>query len=132
MKANDKMHNICMRVSRLYRRAYRRGFNDGYDEGGKNARHMMMDRCDRTVKFYEKLIGDLLTKKEETADSGFTTSLINQGFTKGYLNAIDDFSEEISRKFLGVHPDELHTPFYPYEIVKIIKEIAEKMKKGER
>ena len=121
-----------MRVSGLYRQAYRRGFNDGYDEGGKNAQHMLMDRYDQTIEFYEKLIEDLLTKKEETADSVFTTSLINQGFTKGYLKAIDDFSEAISRKFLGVHPDELHTPFYPYDVVKIVKEIAEKVKKGEK
>lgn len=41
---------------------------------------------------------------------------------------IDDFVEKIKLKYLGVHPDELHTPHYAYDIVKDAKNIAEQLK----
>ena len=48
--------------------------------------------------------------------------------TKVYNQAIDDFLEKVELKYLGVHPDELLERYYPYEICKSIKEIAEQLK----
>ena len=44
--------------------------------------------------------------------------------------AIDDFVEKVELKYLGVHPDELYEKYYPIEICKQIKEIAEQLKAG--
>lgn len=49
---------------------------------------------------------------------------------KGYNKAIDDFIEKVKLKYLGVHPDELYEKYYPREICKQIKEIAEQLKAG--
>ena len=46
----------------------------------------------------------------------------------GYNKAIDDFLEKVELKYLGVHPDELLERYYPYDICKSIKEIAEQLK----
>ena len=43
---------------------------------------------------------------------------------------IDDFIEKVELKYLGVHPDELYEKYYPSEICKQIKEIAEQLKAG--
>ena len=45
-----------------------------------------------------------------------------------YNQAIDDFLEKVELKYLGVHPDELLERYYPYEICKEIKKIAEQLK----
>ena len=50
----------------------------------------------------------------------------------GYNKAIDDFIEKVELKYLGVHPDELYEKYYPREICKQIKEIAEQLKVGVR
>ena len=47
-----------------------------------------------------------------------------------YNNAIDDFMKKVELKFLGVHPDELCDKYYPMDICKQIKEIAEQLKAG--
>ena len=44
--------------------------------------------------------------------------------------ALDDFIEKIELKYLGVHPDELYEKYYPREICKQIKEIAEQLKES--
>ena len=43
---------------------------------------------------------------------------------------IDDFMKKVELKFLGVHPDELYEKYYPMDICKQIKEIAEQLKVG--
>ena len=45
-----------------------------------------------------------------------------------YNQAIDDFVEKVELKYLGVHPDELYDKYYPSEICKQIKVIAEQLK----
>ena len=47
-----------------------------------------------------------------------------------YNKAIDDFEEKIELKYLGVHPDDLYERYYPREICKQVKEIAEQLKAG--
>lgn len=42
--------------------------------------------------------------------------------------AIDDFVEKIELKYLGVHPDDLYERYYPIEICKQVKELAEQLK----
>ena len=53
-----------------------------------------------------------------------------EGFNKGYDKAIDDFAEKIELKYLGVHPDDLYERYYPREICKQVKELAEQLKAG--
>ena len=47
-----------------------------------------------------------------------------------YNKANDDFMEKVELKSLGVHPDELCNKYYPRDICKQIKEIAEQLKAG--
>ena len=47
-----------------------------------------------------------------------------------YNKAIDDFVEKIELKYLGVHPDDLYERYYPREICKQVKELAEQLKTG--
>ena len=51
-------------------------------------------------------------------------------FQLGYNKAIDDFVEKIELKYLGVHPDDLYERYYPREICKQVKELAEQLKAG--
>ena len=51
-------------------------------------------------------------------------------FQLGYSKAIDDFVEKIELKYLGVHPDDLYERYYPREICKQVKELAEQLKAG--
>ena len=53
-------------------------------------------------------------------------------FQLGYSKAIDDFVEKIELKYLGVHPDDLYERYYPREICKQVKELAEQLKAGDR
>lgn len=46
--------------------------------------------------------------------------------------ALNDFVKKVELKYLGVHPDELYDTYYPMEICKQIKEIAEQLKAGGR
>lgn len=52
--------------------------------------------------------------------------------TAVYNKAIDDFMEKVELKYLGVHPDEMYEKYYPYEICKQLKKIAEQLKAGDR
>ena len=45
-----------------------------------------------------------------------------------YNKAIDDFVEKIKLNYLGVHPDDLYERYYPVEICKQVKELAEQLK----
>lgn len=45
-----------------------------------------------------------------------------------YNKAVDDFVEKVELKYLGVHPDDLYEKYYPLDICKQIKEIAEQLK----
>ena len=56
--------------------------------------------------------------------------ICNKGYNAGYNKAIDDFIEKVELKYLGVHPDELYEKYYPSEICKQIKELAEQLKVG--
>ena len=49
---------------------------------------------------------------------------------KGYNKAIDDFIEKVELKYLGVHPDELYEKYYPMDICKQIKELAEFLRRN--
>ena len=53
-----------------------------------------------------------------------------EGYNKGYNKAIDDFVEKIELKYLSVHPDDLYERYYPREICKQVKELAEQLKAG--
>ena len=53
--------------------------------------------------------------------------ICHKGYNAGYNKAIDDFVEKIKLEYLGVHPDELYEKFYPSEICKRIKRIAEEL-----
>ena len=56
---------------------------------------------------------------------------IEQALKAEYNKAIDDFVEKIELKYLGVHPDDLYERYYPREICKQVKELAEQLKAGE-
>ena len=56
--------------------------------------------------------------------------ICNKGYNAGYNKAIDDFVEKIELKYLGVHPDDLYERYYPREICKQVKELAEQLKVG--
>lgn len=56
--------------------------------------------------------------------------VLEKGKKIGYNKGIDDFIEKVELKYLGVHPDELYDKYYPREICKQIKEIAEQLKVG--
>ena len=56
--------------------------------------------------------------------------ICNKGYNAGYNKAIDDFVEKIELKYLGVHPDDLYERYYPREICKQVKELAEQLKAG--
>ena len=47
-----------------------------------------------------------------------------------YNKAINDLVEKIELKYLGVHPDDLYEKYYPIEICKQVKELAEQLKAG--
>ena len=57
-----------------------------------------------------------------------TIDAVNKGYEYGYNKAIDDFVGKVELKYLGVHPDELYEKYYPSDICKQIKEMAEQLK----
>ena len=54
-----------------------------------------------------------------------------KGYNTGYNKAIDDFVKKVELEYLGVHPDELYEKYYPSEICKQIKRLAEQLKAGD-
>lgn len=70
---------------------------------------------------------DIVLKTFVEAFENLTIKDINM-YQLGYNKAIDDFIEKVELKYLGVHPDELYDKYYPREICKQIKEIAEQLK----
>ena len=61
-----------------------------------------------------------------------TIDAVNKGYEYGYNKAIDDFVGKVELKYLGVHPDELYEKYYPSDICKQIKEMAEQLKEMQR
>ena len=60
----------------------------------------------------------------------FSIELIKEHDKEIYNKAIDDFVEKIELKYLGVHPDDLYERYYPREICKQVKKLAEQLKVG--
>ena len=87
--------------------------------------------CDKCVQESEQLAEWLeeLKMLRELKDEHRKIGNI-EGFNKGYNKAIDDFVEKIELKYLGVHPDDLYERYYPREICKQVKELAEQLKAG--
>ena len=73
------------------------------------------------LKWYEQGMEDI------PSESGV---LPKDVYHAGYNKAIDDFVEKIELKYLGVHPDDLYERYYPREICKQVKELAEQLKAG--
>ena len=71
------------------------------------------------LKWYEQGMEDI------PSESGV---LPKDVYHAGYNKAIDDFVEKIELKYLGVHPDDLYERYYPREICKQVKELAEQLK----
>lgn len=51
-------------------------------------------------------------------------------YQRGRIRALEEVDNLIKLKFYGVHPDELYEKYYPREIITIIDEIIEQLKKG--
>lgn len=84
--------------------------------------------CDKCVQEHEQIAEWLQElKKYKEKPEGW---MWDEAEMKGYNKAIDDFIEKVELKYLGVHPDELYEKYYPREICKQIKEIAEQLKAG--
>ena len=87
-----------------------------------------MRNCDKCVQESEQLAEWLeeLKKYKEKPEGYLWDEAVQQGYNK----AVDDFIEKIELKYLGVHPDELYEKYYPMDICKQIKELAEQLKEG--
>ena len=83
--------------------------------------------CDKCVQESEQLAEWL----EELKVYQQHEIICRKGYNAGYNKAIDDFVEKVELEYLGVHPDELYEKYYPSEICKRIKRIAEELKERE-
>ena len=90
--------------------------------------------CDKCVQESRQLVEwlELLKWYEQGMEDIPTESgvLPKDVYHAGYNKAIDDFVEKIELKYLGVHPDDLYERYYPREICKQVKELAEQLKAG--
>lgn len=83
------------------------------------------------LKAYKSLAPRELVSEKQKNDRAIEYNKgFDYGIKTGYNKAIDDFIEKVELKYLGVHPDELYEKYYPREICKQIKEIAEQLKAG--
>ena len=82
--------------------------------------------CDKCVQESEQLAEWL----EELKVYQQHEIVCHKGYNAGYKKAIDDFVEKVKLKYLGVHPDDLYEKYYPREICKQIKRLAEQLKAG--
>ena len=85
-------------------------------------------KCNEVAEYHEQLAEWL----EELKVYQQHEIVCHKGYNAGYNKAIDDFVEKVELEYLGVHPDELCEKYYPSEICKQIKELAEQLKVGER
>ena len=60
----------------------------------------------------------------------FGIELIKEHDKEIYNKAINDLVEKIELNYLGVHPDELYEKYYPMEICKQVRKLAEQLKVG--
>ena len=96
--------------------------------------------CIKKIHEHEQLaewLEELKMYKEVGTVEGYKSAIecYNEEYTirksnKQYNKAIDDFIEKVELKYLGVHPDELYEKYYPSEICKQIKELAEELKES--
>ena len=93
-----------------------------------------MVHCIRCSEFHKQLAEWLEELKALRNGLSIKCDNLNEALEKGknigYNKAIDDFIEKVELKYLGVHPDELYEKYYPREICKQIKELAEQLKVG--
>ena len=82
--------------------------------------------CDKCVQESEQLVEWL----EELKVYQQHEIVCHKGYNAGYNKAIDDFVKKFELEYLGVHPDELYEKYYPSEICKCIKRLAEELKTG--
>lgn len=83
-------------------------------------------KCEKCAEEHEQLVEWLQELKAYHQHE----VICNKAYNAGYNKALDYFVEKVKLKYLGVHPDELYEKYYPIEICKQIKEIAEQLKAG--
>ena len=83
-----------------------------------------MNEHEQRAKWFEEL------KELKSTSCGYSKEDIELNRNAMYNKAIDDFMEKVELKYLGVHPDELYEKYYPIEICKQIKELAEQLKES--
>lgn len=94
--------------------------------------HVDVFECIKNKREHEQLLEWLeeLKKLRETS-CGYSKEDIELNRNAAYEKAIDDFMEKVVLKYLGVNPDELYEKYYPSEICKQIKELAEQLKESD-
>ena len=85
--------------------------------------------CDKCVQ-ESKQLAEWLEELKSYRASVFSGYMTQKMLKEEYNKAIDDFVEKIELKYLGVHPDDLYERYYPREICKQVKELAEQLKAG--
>lgn len=85
--------------------------------------------CLKCSKEHEQL-AEWLEELKSYRASVFSGYMTQKMLKEEYNKAIDDFVEKIELKYLGVHPDDLYERYYPREICKQVKELAEQLKAG--
>ena len=85
--------------------------------------------CDKYVQ-ESKQLAEWLEELKSYRASVFSGYMTQKMLKEEYNKAIDDFVEKIELKYLGVHPDDLYERYYPREICKQVKELAEQLKVG--
>ena len=86
-------------------------------------------KCNEVAKEHEQL-AEWLEELKSYRASVFSGYMTQKMLKEEYNKAIDDFVEKIELKYLGVHPDDLYERYYPREICKQVKELAEQLKAG--
>ena len=85
--------------------------------------------CLKCSEEHEQL-AEWLEELKSYRASVFSGYMTQKMLKEEYNKAIDDFVEKIELKYLGVHPDDLYERYYPREICKQVKELAEQLKAG--
>ena len=86
--------------------------------------------CLKCSEEHEQL-AEWLEELKSYRASVFSGDMTQKMLKEEYNKAIDDFVEKIELKYLGVHPDDLYERYYPREICKQVKELAEQLKAGD-
>ena len=90
------------------------------------------NRADLDISYAEEneQVAEWLEELKSYRASVFSGYMTQKMLKEEYNKAIDDFVEKIELKYLGVHPDDLYERYYPREICKQVKELAEQLKVG--